>query len=477
MSNLQEPKKILLISDSPVHYKVFGELCEEKEFIICDIATNLLEIKDLLNNSCYDLIIASSTVQEEDAIGYFHENQFAVEDKTPLIFILQKNLSKSRMKLFDKLKINFLYEDYLDLPLLNYSLKTALQKQKVLHLMKENQLRYKSLYDHTLDINLITDVDFKVVDANVQGRKQLNFSDAFELQTIFQSIREYKKFIKLLNEVEQVSRFETYLKFKKKDVICLVDAFLLNNSSQERSGAHIVIRNIDAEKKTQEAENRANKLMVTGKFLRSLAHEIRNPLTNINLALEHLTTEVSIPEDSKLYLNIVQRSANRVKDLLDEIMTAYKTAETNLELESLHNIIENALRFANDRLLLKDVQLNLSLEVKNDLIKADKVKLTTALLNLIVNACEAIDHKDGQISIKTSKKDDHLILVLRDNGCGMNATQTAALFDPFYTGKSKGLGLGLTTAQNVIFAHKGTITVKSRENVGTEFKIRIPAKS
>ena len=469
-----KPKEILLISNATAHADIFTELCEDKEFAIFDVIKDIESIQDALKKGGFDLIIASSTIDDLDVISFFYDNQIAVQSSIPLIFILDKNLSKDSMKLFDKLKVNFVYEDYLDIPHLDYSLKTALQKHKVLSLMKENQLRYKSLYDHTLDINLITNLDFTVIDTNVQGRKQLKFEEAFPLKSLFKYQKEYKKFIKLLLEVEQVSRFETTLKIRNKIYVCLLDAFMLYDSKQNRSGAHLLVRNIDAEKKSQDIANRASKLMVTGKFLRSLAHEIRNPLTNINLALEQLNAEGEIPPDSQLYLDVVQRSANRVKDLLEEIMNAYKTADINLKTEHLHNIIDHAIRFANDRLILHKVKLKLSLDLKNDLLKADKVKLTTAILNLIINACEAIDHQEGKITIKTSKKGKFYYLSIKDNGCGMDAMQTAALFDPFYTGKSKGLGLGLTTAQNVIFAHKGSINVQSKVNVGTKFTIKLP---
>ena len=470
------PLKILLISDSDHHQNVFNNLCQRKEFIICELVDNIEKIEAAIAKDDYDLIIASSNVKTVDVISYFYNNQIEISDKAPLIFILQKNLPKKGIKLFEKLKINFLYEDYLDLPLLDYSLKIAIQKQKVLNRMKENQLRFKSLYEHNLDINIITDLDFIVIDTNVQGRKQLKFKEAFELKSIFKLSKEYKKFINQLNEDEQVSRYEAVLKYKKKEVVCLLDAFLLFDSSKNRSGSHIVIRDIDNEKKSQVIAIRASKLMVTGKFLRSLAHEIRNPLTNINLALEELNTEENLPKDAQVYLDVVQRSANRVTALLEEIMNAYKTAEINLQSESLHNIIENAIQVVNDRFILKNIHLKLSFKAKNDSCNADKEKLATAIANLIVNACEAITHDHGVISIGTSKKEGFLVLTIKDNGCGMNTNQTATLFDPFYTGKSKGLGLGLTTAQNAIFAHKGTISVKSKENIGTQFSVRLPYK-
>lgn len=473
------PKNILLISDSPKHEKVFRGLCEKYKFKIFDIVKTTSKIETALKKqNQYDIIVIANYLNNNNLVDYFYEQDIKINEKIPALFIINEELTVKQLSNVEILNTKLLFENQLNVNFLNYSLKTALQDCKVLGLLKENELRYRSLYDHTLDINLIIDENDMVIDSNVQGRKQLKFEKEFSLKNIFLSKHHFKKFKNLLNEVEQISRFETVIKIKRNNVICLIDAFMLYDNDNQKSGAHLIIRNIDATRKSQILANRASKLLVTGKFLRSLAHEIRNPLTNINLALEQFNQEIGAEdEDTKLYVDIVQRSADRIKDLIEEIMNAYKTSEINLKQESVHNILENAIRFANDRLSLQKIKLSLNFKLKNDIILADKIKLTTAFLNLIVNASEAIEHDNGEITISTSKKENFIIIKVKDNGCGMDEIQKQALFDPFYTGKSKGLGLGLTTAQNVIFAHKGSINVKSKKAKGTSFTVKIPIKS
>lgn len=470
------PKKILLVSNSKLHHKTFEELCENKEFVICRAVRSIVDLKDLLSSKDFNIFIIASKLGDTDMIAYLHEHSDTINPNVPLVFILNEEPSEQGFKYLTDLNVNLLYDKYMSLSFLNYSLKSAVRKQKTSLLLKENELRYRSLYDHTLDINLIVNDDWQIIDTNVQGRKKLKLKTSLPLKNIFQKQTDYVNFINLLAEVEQVSWFETSLKIGRKNVICIVDAFARYDVNQNKSGAHIVIRDIDESRKSQNLAIQANKLMVTGKFLRSLAHEIRNPLTNINLALDQVQQESELDEDARLYMDVLKRSSNRIRDLLEEIMNAYKTSEVVFGTNSLHNVIDLAARFANDRLLLKNIKLTRKLKLKNDVLQADKVKLTTAILNLIVNATEAINHDSGHIHISTNRKGDSLLLKIKDNGYGMNDEQVQALFDPFYTGKSKGLGLGLTTAQNVIFAHKGSISVESKEGRGTTFSITLPRK-
>lgn len=469
-----DAKKILLVSNSTLHHKTFEELCEQKEFVVCSTVNIIGDLADLLESKDFDIFIVANKLNDTDMIENLYEHSKTINSSIPLVFILDKEPSKQSLDLLTALDVNLLFDEFLSLPFLNYSLKSALKKQKTTQLLKENEFRYRSLYDHTLDINLIVNDDWDIIDTNVQGRKKLKLQGTLPLSKIFEKKADYRKFVNLLAEVEQVSWFETTLKIGKKNVICIIDAFARYDADQHKSGAHLVIRDIDETKKSQILANQASKLMVTGKFLRSLAHEIRNPLTNINLALEQVQQESELDEDAKLYMDVLKRSSDRIRDLLDEIMNAYKTSEVALSTSSLHNIIDLAARFANDRLLLKKIKLTRKLNLKNDEFQADKVKLTTAILNLIVNASEAIEHDKGHIQILTERSGKDLLLIVKDNGFGMNKEQTKALFNPFYTGKSKGLGLGLTTAQNVIFAHKGSISVESKEGKGTSFFVTLP---
>lgn len=465
---------ILLISEDANLYERIRSLCQSEDFHLSTRIDKLDDLVQALQKTDYDILISCTRMNKQSLLKTLNQHHHLIKRQTPVLFILDGEPRADETILIKRLQADFIGRQLIQTDFLAYVIRESLEKRKQMIMLKENEFRYRSLYDHTLDINLIIDNNYEIVNTNVQGRKRMKYEPNTKLQKIFDNPNDFNQFKSLLDEVGQVSQFETLLRLKKRKVYCLIDAFKLYNEFEEVSGAHLVIRNIDETRKSQALANQASKLLVTGKFLRSLAHEIRNPLTNINLALEQLDHEQAVKTNGEIYTDIIARSANRVKDLLNRVMDAYKNAEIELKEERLHNIIENALRFANDRLVFKGIRTELKLTSKDDSLQADKLKLTTAILNLLVNSSEAISHDKGKISIQTSKMKNQLKLTIKDNGCGMDEKQVKALFDPFYTGKSKGLGLGLTTCQNVIFAHKGTIEVESELNKGTRFIIQLP---
>jgi len=104
-------------------------------------------------------------------------------------------------------------------------------------------------------------------------------------------------------------------------------------------------------------------------------------------------------------------------------------------------------------------------------ITADKEKLKIAFLNIIVNAVEAMPVEKGLLGLKTHSSENKCVITITDNGSGMDEETLSKLFEPYFTNKSKGNGLGLTNSQNIILNHKGSIEVESELGIGTSFII------
>lgn len=107
-------------------------------------------------------------------------------------------------------------------------------------------------------------------------------------------------------------------------------------------------------------------------------------------------------------------------------------------------------------------------------IEGDPVRLRTAILNIMLNGIEAMEEGEGLLSIESKRDQDYCVLTISDNGSGIKQEDIPHLFDPFFTNKAKGMGLGLTTTQNIIQSHKGSIRVESEFKNGTTFIIRFP---
>ena len=216
------------------------------------------------------------------------------------------------------------------------------------------------------------------------------------------------------------------------------------------------------------------KFDATGRIARTIAHEIRNPLTNINLATDQLSTEMIANENSDFLFEMINRNTNRINVLISDLLNSTKFSELSYEKVSINALLEETLQLAQDRIHLNNVTLikNFSEDICD--ISADKEKIKIAFLNVIINALEAMQGKPGAtFTIQTSKVDEKCIVTMSDNGDGIDEESITKLFEPYFTKKPKGNGLGLTNTQNIIFNHRGTIIVESKVKVGTTFTISL----
>ena len=232
---------------------------------------------------------------------------------------------------------------------------------------------------------------------------------------------------------------------------------------------------LDLKKANQElvALRSMEKFATTGRLARIIAHEIRNPLTNIGLAADQLKSELPDNEDATMLLEMINRNGTRINQLITDLLSSTKFSELNYDSASINVLLDEALELANDRVQLKKitVQKNYSKDIYD--IKADKEKIKIAFLNIIVNAVEAMPAEKGLLRLKTQKKENKCVITITDNGSGMDKETVSKLFEPYFTNKAKGNGLGLTNTQNIILNHKGIIDVESEPGKGTSFIITL----
>ncbi len=243
------------------------------------------------------------------------------------------------------------------------------------------------------------------------------------------------------------------------------------NEIQEYLG---IIKDVTAEKaqqqalvKSQKKAKQMEKVASSERLARSIAHEIRNPLTNITLATEQLKAQ-NDPEDSELFLDLISRNCNRIEGLIQQLMDSAKQAEMQMGNYNINHILDDALSLALDRIKLREIEVAKDYQQDMCELSLDQEKLKVAILNIIINAVEAMkDH--GLLYISTRLTDEECIVEITDNGVGIPQDRLNQLFDPFYTNKKKGLGLGLTTTLNILNSHNANIEVDSEPGKGTTF--------
>jgi signal transduction histidine kinase len=238
---------------------------------------------------------------------------------------------------------------------------------------------------------------------------------------------------------------------------------------------HGLLHDVTELKKAEKATLQAEKLAATGRLIQTLAHEVRNPLNNINLSLEQLHHEISDISDTEMYMEIIQRNSKRISDIITELLNSSRPAEMSLHNKPLQVIMDESIASALDRITLQKIKLKIKYTDKPAFIKADEEKLKLAFLNIIINAVEAMEEDKGILSISIENEKDSHIVKIKDNGSGIAEENLSKLFEPYFTSKRNGLGLGLAASLNILQAHKGRIEVQSEVDKGSLFMITFPA--
>lgn len=212
------------------------------------------------------------------------------------------------------------------------------------------------------------------------------------------------------------------------------------------------------------------KFAVTGRISRTIAHEVRNPLTNINLAAEQLKNEIPHTEDIDILFQMIFRNSNRINQLISDLLDSTRIAELEYTKASINDVLDSSLQLAADRIELKQIKVVKAYDKDICPILVNEEKIKIPFLNIIVNAIEAMDD-NGTLYLSTENRNNRCIIKITDTGRGMAKEDVARLFEPYFTKKEKGTGLGLTNTQNIILAHNAHISVESELGKGTSFTI------
>jgi signal transduction histidine kinase len=208
----------------------------------------------------------------------------------------------------------------------------------------------------------------------------------------------------------------------------------------------------------------------SGGFAAALVHEVRNPLTNINLSAEILGSD-DLSEDQNKFLDIIKRGVVRINNLLADFLISNKDDIVHSELCSMNGLLDEVLAVNSDRMRLKNILLIKNYSFRDWKILVNKEEIKIALINIILNAIEAMPVGNGILKLRTGIIQDKCFIEIEDNGIGISEKNLENIFDPYYSNKPGGMGLGLSTTMDILLANCGTLNVKSEEGSGTHFTL------
>ncbi len=264
----------------------------------------------------------------------------------------------------------------------------------------------------------------------------------------------------------------------KKKILDLNTSFLTDKSG-EITGVVVVIRDVTEIKGLNEEMALHKRLVALGKLSAGIAHEIRNPLSSIRGLAQFVSNSFSKTDERKEDLNTIIQEVDRLNKLVVQVLDFAKFKKPNLTRFSLNNLIRKIAELFKLEIKDKHIKFNLKLSPDVSQIQADEDQVRQILMNVIINAIQAIPRK-GEIKIKTEKAllrgESAIKFIIEDSGIGIPEKDFNQIFDPFFSTKEKGSGLGLSIAYKLVEAHQGEIKVESKEGEGTKFIIFLPQK-
>lgn len=221
----------------------------------------------------------------------------------------------------------------------------------------------------------------------------------------------------------------------------------------------------------------AEKLASIGRLATAMAHEIRNPLTAIKLNIQKVGQNPSLGALEREQVQIAESGIRQVERIVKEILDYARAPKLTKDRLSLDTLMEDALRFAEEQLDEKRVDVIREYDPGLAPMRVDGDKLRQVFLNLLLNSAEAV-RSGGRIIVRIcrTERDGRRCaeIQIEDNGCGIKEEDVDSIFEPFFTTKSLGTGLGLTNARKVIELHEGRLEVESIVSVGTTVTIVLP---
>lgn len=221
---------------------------------------------------------------------------------------------------------------------------------------------------------------------------------------------------------------------------------------------------------------RQERLATAGRIAAQVTHEIRNPLSSLDLNADLLKDEIGqegSKEEAFQLLGAMQDEIERLTRITEAYLRFARLPAPSMAIGQLHSVIQNTIEFMTSQLNEASIEIEYQFDANPDTAFFDKEQIIQVVMNLIRNAIQAMP-TGGRITVSTNNNEENLIVRFQDTGSGIPSNSIANIFDPFFTTKTDGTGLGLAMVRQIILAHEGNIQYIDSEKYGATFKLTLP---
>ena len=477
-----KPIRVLLVDDDEDDYiltrEIFSEIPQRENYKLTWV-NNYEEAINAMLKSHHDIYLVDYRLGKYTGIDLLHEAIKSNVDE-PIIILTGKGDSKVDEEALEKGAADYLVKDQIDPYTIERSLRYALKHKLTLKALRESENKFRIIFERSKEPFLILDSSGLVKDINNAGLSFLEYSKeeltSLNSSQFFNNKQDSVTFAEIMDEKGAVNDFETELRSSSNIIKKVsISAFLQIDQHATEELYYCIIHDITSLKEEEKAYVNAEKIAVTERIAKSLANEIINPLSNINLSLEQLKLELGPNENSiDIYIDIIKNNFERINMLITDFINSTQSVELNIQPKSINILLDESLEYVNEDIKSNNINVIKDYNETDLFVKVDFDKMVNTFFHLLSNAITA---NANEIKINIKSEDDFAVISVKDNGDGITSENQKRIFEPFFTTKVKSLGLGLTNAQKSISNHKGIIDFVSNENMGSTFTIKLPLAS
>src|SRR5437588_5328370 len=245
-------------------------------------------------------------------------------------------------------------------------------------------------------------------------------------------------------------------------------------------GYAIILRDITESRRTAEKTIESERLNALTLLAAGVAHEIGNPLNSLNIHLqvmERAARKLEGQERSELErsIKVARNEIGRLDSIVTQFLRAIRPSKPQLQPANINAVVEETVHFFAPEIEARDIVVETELRSDLPLLQIDRDQMKQAFYNIIKNSFEAMKRR-GILRIRTDMDDTHVRVSFTDNGGGMSAEALSRVFEPYYTTKARGSGLGLLIVRRIVREHGGELAIESAEGKGLTLTIRLPFK-
>src|SRR6266536_3405169 len=250
------------------------------------------------------------------------------------------------------------------------------------------------------------------------------------------------------------------------------------DGASEQVGHAIILRDITESRRSAEQTIESERLNALTLLAAGVAHEIGNPLNSLHIHLQLMERKVreldeKVQADLQESIDVARAEIARLDSIVSQFLRAIRPSKPQLHPENVNAIVDEAVRFFAPE--IQDRELVVEQELRSDLplLQLDRDQMKQAFYNVIKNSFEAMKRR-GVLRIRTDRDDTHVLISFTDTGVGMSAENLSRVFEPYFTTKSSGTGLGLLIVRRIVREHGGELSIASSEGKGLTLTIRLP---